>query len=167
MEVLRRTHSAEPSGGLDDVIRGARAGLVATLAMSVPMLAARRVGLIAPQPPEVITARVARRGGMRLSGTPLDVATSIAHLAFGGAAGGLYALATGPAGPVRAGAQVGSGYGALIWAMAYLGVLPRLRLVSSPGQGGWTREIVMLSAHLVYGAVLGRLSRSDQSSDRG
>jgi putative membrane protein len=101
---------------------------------------------------------------MRLSGTALDIATSIAHLAFGGAAGGVYSLVTMPAGPVRAGPRFGYVYGALIWAMAYLGVLPRLRLVSRPGQGGWTREVVMLAAHLVYGGVLGQLARGGQDA---
>ena len=162
MEGSRLTRSADAPGKLDDAIRGARAGLLATLAMSVPMFVARRLGLIDPQPPEEITARIARRGGMRLNGTVLDVATGIAHLAFGGAAGSLYALGTEPAGPVPAGARVGFAYGAFIWAIAYLGALPRLGLVSRAGQGGWTRELVMLFAHLVYGGVLGHLARGDR-----
>src|SRR6187402_3601437 len=108
MKIPRST--PDPSGKVDDAIRGARAGLVATLAMSVPMIIARRVGLVAPQPPEVITARVARGGGMPLSGPSLDIATSIAHLAFGGVAGGPYALLTKPAGPVTGSARVGSVY---------------------------------------------------------
>jgi hypothetical protein len=45
----------------------------------------------------------------------------------------------------------------IIWALGYPGVLPRLGLVRSAAEVGPARDVTMLVAHLVFGAVLGAL----------
>jgi hypothetical protein len=139
--------------------RGAATGCIATVAMSVPMLAARRLRLIDRQPPEEVTGRLAAAGGVPMRGGSLDAATAAAHMAFGAAAGALFAMARRPLGALGEGAWVGPAFGILVWALAYRLVLPRVGLVRGTEHAGWRRDVVMLVAHLVYGMVLGRLDQ--------
>ena len=138
------------------LISGAAAGATATIAMSAPMLLGRRLGLMGHQPPEEITGRLARGAGTHVRGASLDVAAAAAHLAFGGVAGALYASLR-RVGPVAAGTWAGPAFGVVIWAIAYRLVLPRAGLIDGTERVGRTRDVVMLVAHLVYGAVLARL----------
>jgi uncharacterized membrane protein YagU involved in acid resistance len=140
------------------LLRGAAAGVVATIAMSVPMVAARRIQLLDRQPPEEVTQELASDAGVSVRGPVLPLATVMAHVAFGASAGAIFALARPRVGPPSAGPWVGSAYGVLIWVLTYRGILPRLGLIRSAEQAGSARDLVMLWAHLVYGAVLGWLS---------
>jgi hypothetical protein len=60
---------------------------------------------------------------------------------------------------------IGAVYGAAIWATMYGHVLPALGLMAPPERDRPGRPIVMLAAHLVYGAALGALTLSDERSD--
>lgn len=136
---------------------GGIAGLLATLIMSVCMLAADVLGWMNEQPPKTITSRVARRAGMPVSGASLDVATGFAHLGFGIVGGSAFSLIARRLPGLLARVVVGVGYGLLIWATSYLAVLPRLDLMPGPAEGERRRTPVMLFAHVVYGAMLGIL----------
>jgi Family of unknown function (DUF6789) len=140
----------------DSAIRGGVAGILATIAMSLPMLAARRSGLIDRQPPEEITDRLASSASAPLEGSGLTFGTAVAHIGFGALAGILYGSITRHLGVGRTGAWLGPAYGLLIWALGYRGILPRLGLIRTTDEAGGARDGVMLFAHLVFGAVLGR-----------
>jgi uncharacterized membrane protein YagU involved in acid resistance len=142
---------------LKTVATGGIAGLLATLIMSVCMLAADLLGWMNEQPPKTITSRVARKAGMPVSGPSLDAATAVAHVGFGVVAGSAFGLIARRLHSLPASLLVGVGYGLLIWATSYLAILPRLDLMPGPAQGERRRTPVMMFAHVVYGAVLGIL----------
>jgi Family of unknown function (DUF6789) len=141
------------------VIAGAGEGAVATVAMSGVMLGARRAGWLGEPPPRKITRRALRRAtGSIRSLRGQDPASTVAHLAFGAAAGSLFEAVYARSGRSGAGPLAGAAFGAAIWLVSYAGWVPALGLMppqhrDRPGRQGW-----MLAAHLVYGAVLGALA---------
>jgi putative membrane protein len=52
----------------------------------------------------------------------------------------------------------GIGFGLLVWAGSYLGLLPALGLLSPATQHAPQRNLLMIAAHLVWGAVLGAVT---------
>lgn len=141
--------------------RGVAAGTVATLAMSVPMLAATRLGIVQRQAPKQITDRVLQRVGLAddvRSDSARDALAAGNHLAFGAVGGVGFALLA-PRLPAAVPAvAAGMAYGLSIWTVSYAGWAPALRLVPPPDEDEPGRPILMLGAHLIYGAVLGALT---------
>ena len=90
-------------------------------------------------------------------------ATWIAHYGFGTAAGALYAAAA-PRSVGRRPAAAGAGWGLMVWAGSYLGWLPAANLLPPATEQPVRRTLLMIGAHVVWGAVLGvtadRLTRS-------
>lgn len=140
------------------LVGGAR-GLVATGAMSVPMLVAGRTGVMGTQPPERITTEATRAAGVEPdSKTGLHAASTVAHLGFGASMGAAFALLhrfLRPPGPVVA---QGLAYGLGVWAISYKGWVPALGIMPPAHEDRPGRQRVNIAAHLVYGAVLGGLS---------
>lgn len=129
---------------------GAGWGALATVAMSVVMLAATATGL-SPMPAPIPAALVSHTlGDLPQPGTVALAATS--HLAYGALAGAVLA------GLARRGTVgIGAAYGAVLWALMGLVWLPYV---------GWglfgtalTPRIAVatLILHLIYGIVLGLL----------
>lgn len=146
------------------LLGGAAAGVIATAAMSLVMLGAKRLGALGEAPPRRIVRKLL--GPLTPSGRALDSAALASHFAFGGAMGAVFSAL--PARKRRA--SVGSIFGALVWAVNYAGVLPRLGLMPPARQDRPGRPTSMLAAHLAYGAVLGAVQRAmsrDTSSLRG
>jgi hypothetical protein len=143
------------------VVNGALSGLVATVPMTLGMLAMhRRLPLREryPLPPREVTVRLANRTGARLhlrTDSERSAASYVAHFAFGTAAGAAF----GPVG-ARIGHPVAAGifYGLGVWAGAYLGVLPGLELRKTAMRQPPRREELMIAAHVVWGGVLGLLT---------
>ena len=139
------------------LLRGGAAGTVGTVAMSALMLAAGRAGLVGQQPPEAITrTAVERATGVEPRGATADALSSLSHVGFGVVSGVVYAgLPAG--GPVPPAAR-GAAFGLLVWAVSYVGWVPRLlgALPSAERDRG-DRVAVMVAAHVVYGTVLGTL----------
>jgi hypothetical protein len=140
------------------LLAGATAGLLATIPMTVVMLAWHR-HLPAAQrydlPPRLITERAAAR--MRFAARaprPGSVATLAAHFGFGAATGALYA-----AGRTELHRQfpatTGIGYGLVVWAASYLGWVPAMRLMPPATRQPAARNAMMVAAHIVWGAALG------------
>jgi uncharacterized membrane protein YagU involved in acid resistance len=132
------------------VINGFLAGVLATAPMTVAMVAMhRRLPLLQryPLPPRILTWRVTGHAGT----TP----TLLCHFAYGGGAGAVYALTVGR----LRGAPLGKGvgYGLLVWAGSYLGLLPALGLYPSATKAPAKRNLLMIAAHVVWGAILGML----------
>lgn len=139
------------------LVRGGLAGTAGTAAMSILMLAAGRAGLVGRQPPEAITRTAVRRvTGVEPRGATANVLSSVTHIAFGVSTGALYAAL--PA-PQRVPPAVrGAAFGGVVWAVSYLGWVPRLLGALPPAEEDRNdRVAVMVTTHLVYGAVLGAL----------
>lgn len=141
------------------VVIGAAAGVIATGFMSVLMLAAGRLGLMGKQPPEAIAERLLGwTSRLPWRERESNIAGSIAHLAFGAMAGIGFAWARQVVpGANRPGAGVVYALG--IWASAYLGWVPALRILPRADRDRPGRPLIMIAAHLIYGAVLGLLTR--------
>ena len=136
---------------MNALLRGALAGAVATVPMSAVMLALRKH--MGEQPPDVITTQAAHAVGANPSENQADALASVAHVAFGAMSGAAYAALPkwGPP-PLR-----GVLTGLAIWASAYQGVVPALRIMPPASEDQPKRPGVMIAAHVVYGGALGVL----------
>lgn len=137
---------------------GAAAGVVATAAMSVPMLLAGEMGAMGEQPPKRIVRTVLGLAGEAdASEGTQDLAASLAHLAFGAGGGATFAVASRalrlPVPPVVQGMVYGLG----VWATSYKGWIPALGALPDADRDRPDRQRTMIVAHVVYGAVLGGL----------
>jgi uncharacterized membrane protein YagU involved in acid resistance len=140
------------------VLRGAAAGTLATGAMSMVMLGAKRVGLMGGMPPEKITAKLLNRAGVRRSAAQQDALATVLHFGFGAAAGAGFGVVA----PRRVTIRVPAGmaYGAAIWGVSYLGWVPALGIMAPAQRDRVDRQATMLAGHLVFGATLGLLAGS-------
>ena len=145
-----------------NLLRGAAAGLSATVPMTTVMSGWRRLrpDAIPELPPRTITARAADAVGEAPPGKALDGLTGVAHLAFGAVAGAVFAAAN-PRAPLA-----GPAYGAAVWAVSYLGWLPALRLMPPPSQTSRELRTMMFVAHLVWGWSLARSLRKAALGDQ-
>jgi len=143
------------------IVTGALAGLLATVPMSAAMLLMYRLlpgEERYPLPPHQITVEMAERADQeQLVDEPAEaaVATGAAHFGYGAAVGSLYALTAArmPLLPVAKGAA----FGLFVWAGSYLGWLPAVDLLPPATEHPPRRTLLMILAHLVYGASLGVL----------
>jgi uncharacterized membrane protein YagU involved in acid resistance len=106
-------------------------------------------------PPRKITMRVMHKMGV---GVPADessrlAATLASHFGYGAGMGALYGLAE----PEIAAppAAKGIGFGLLVWTGSYLGLLPAAGLMSPATRHPTERNLLMIVAHVVWGAALG------------
>jgi hypothetical protein len=139
--------------------RGALAGAVATVPMSLLMVAAQRMGALGKAPPRKINERLLAVVGRVWPHRSRRRAVSAAsHFAFGAAAGALFALAARRVASRAGRVSSGMAYGAAIWGAMYGGLLPALGLMPRPARDRPGRPATMVAAHLVYGAALGALT---------
>lgn len=142
----------------NEVLIGAIGGISATAPMTMAMLAMHR-RLPRQQryalPPRQIVERLIDKTGMnRQLDEPERVALSQAsHFAYGSAAGAIYApIAKAMSAPPLAGGIL---FGLLVWTSSYLGLLPALGLLSPATRHPAKRNVLMIVAHVVWGAALG------------
>ena len=149
-------------------VLGAARGLVATLAMSVPMLIAGRTGRYGTQPPKRIKVEAMEADGAPpVTEAGRNLASTLAHLCFGAIAGAGFALVRArfrPPGPVVA---QGLAYGLMVWAVSYKGWVPALDIMPPPQDDFPVRQRANIGAHLVYGGVLGVLNGSGGRTRQG
>ena len=148
-----------------DVLRGAAAGFAATIPMTAAM-EALRTALPAEQhrrmPPREIVDRTIDKAADATGEDPnLDRGdriwlTTIAHFAFGTAAGAVYGAAVGSR---RTSALTGIAYGLAVWALTYGVGLPSLGLHPAATDDTKDRNEVLIGSHVVWGATLGMLSK--------
>lgn len=129
------------------------AGVVATAAMSVVMLAAKRVGLTGQLPPERIGDEVLETLTDQPSKQSRESAASLLHFAFGAAAGAVLGALVGRRRSGMVTMAIGVAYASAVWAVSYLGWVPALNLMPPATRDRPGRAWVMLAAHWVYGAV--------------
>jgi len=143
------------------MLAGAAAGFVATVPMTVAMeLMHRRLPWTQrePLPPRKITMRAMKAIGVRhkLDESERLGLTLAAHFCYGTGMGAVY----GPVSDrVKAPPVVkGMGYGLIVWAASYLGIVPALGLIEPATRHRAQRNALMIAAHLVWGATLGLLT---------
>lgn len=151
--------------GQHDVLRGAAAGFAATVPMTVAM-EALRTALPAEQhrrmpPREIVDRTIEKAADATGEDANLDrgdriALTTIAHFAFGAAAGAVYGAAVGSR---RTSALTGIAYGLAVWALAYGVGLPSLGLHPAATDDTKDRNEVLIASHVVWGATLGILSK--------
>lgn len=141
-----------------NAILGAGAGVVSTLAMSALMYGAQRAGFTGKLPPKKITQRALERLRAPRSRAADQAATFAGHLSYGSACGAFYNRSL--RGRLLKNRPVAEGmlFGGLVWVVSYFGWVPALRIMPPPTKDRPGRSITMLLAHLVFGAVLGKLS---------
>ena len=109
-------------------------------------------------PPRTVTLNLADTADerMAMSKPQRDIATTAAHFGYGAAAGGLYAAIEQrlPGPPVAK----GIGWGLIVWAGSYLVLLPALRLHRPATREPAGRNVMMILAHVVWGASLGAMT---------
>ncbi|MDQ4075668.1 MAG: DUF1440 domain-containing protein [Chloroflexota bacterium] len=148
---------------LSQALSGALAGFMAT----VPMSAAMKVmQMLLPWwedyalPPSQITTRVARLLGLEeYVDDPREhlLLTVASHFGYGTAVGTLYPLLTRrlPLPPLARGVV----YGLVIWFVSYLGWLPAMRILPPATEDPKGRNVLMITAHLIWGGGTGLLAR--------
>jgi hypothetical protein len=157
----------DPSGGqragsyLLPVVGGAIAGAVATGPMTVFMLVAHRYLPLHQRtslPPRAITMDLLKRVNLKqhMNRKQRKRATWIAHVAYGtgiGATYGSFSRAI-PLPP----AVKGIIFALLVWAGSYLGWLPAFDVSGSAPDQSRLRNLLMIGAHVVWGAVAGPIA---------
>lgn len=137
-------------------IIGAAAGGVATIPMSLFMLAAHKFLPTWQRdalPPEKITGEIAERANLTLTKQQLLGGSLTSHIGYGSSMGTLYmtfahkwALP-----PVVKGSLFGLG----VWTVSYLGWLPIARFEEAGTNETQQRNMLMIIAHLIWGSVTG------------
>ena len=133
---------------------GALAGTLATVPMTLAMVAMHRrlpFWQRTPLPPRPVTRNLLQPVGswQQLDEAAKKQLVAAAHLGYGAATGAVTAAGSGgkKLSPLLAGPLLGSA----IWAGSYLGWLPALGVLSSAVRQPWRRNLLMLSAHWVWG----------------
>lgn len=144
------------------MLRGAFAGMLATLPMTIFMLAfwlrmpARELH---PLPPRQITHRLLREAGLHrhISQPNQSLLTWILHFLFGAAAGALYGVLDEKI-PGRAPVK-GLLAGTALWSGSYLGWIPLLGILPPATRHPWRMNVLMIVAHFIWGITLGMFNK--------
>lgn len=156
METTSRGSPTRPAAGI-------RAGIDATLAMSLFMLIAQRAGFRAEQPPKRIVEHVFDVAGLSRDRHVDDAVAVVAHLSYGAALGASYDAWSPGAGRLRGGVS----FGLAVWAASYLGWIPLAGIMPPPHRDDPGRQVTMVLAHVLFGTVLSRRLRSHHRRLRG
>lgn len=147
------------------LLRGALAGTIATGPMTAAMLLLRC--LLPPMeryplPPKQIAVRLLEdKGPIHNLAEPWRTGvTLVLHFGYGAFAGALYTPLARRV-PLPA-ALRGMGFGLGIWAASYLGWLPALGILAPATDHPTGRNILMITAHLIWGAGTGLLVATGQ-----
>lgn len=136
---------------------GAIAGIAGTLAMTSAMARLHRRLPPAeryPLPPREIVETLAANGGASLDDEAAKDVTTVAHFAYGAAAGAAIGAAT-----VRPGPGAGAAAGIAIWMASYLGWLPGTGILKPATLHPPRRNALMIGAHVVWGLATARAMR--------
>jgi uncharacterized membrane protein YagU involved in acid resistance len=146
------------------LLRGAAAGFVATIPMTLTMGALRAMlprEQVRPAPPrEVVDQavdKVVEKTNASIAPDHEDrtAMTAVAHFAFGTVAGAVYGALIDRR---EASSTSGVAYGLAVWALAYGVGLPSLDLHPAAQEDTSDRNQVLIASHVVWGAVLGAMA---------
>jgi uncharacterized membrane protein YagU involved in acid resistance len=145
-----------------NMIKGAVAGLLATVPMTLFMRAAWRLlprREQYPLPPRLITTQLVRQvqPPQRIDQDNLTALTLLLHFLFGAAMGAIYGVIEGK---VRLNEPVkGTLMGTAVWSGSYLGWLPLLGILTPATEHPKRRNVLMIVAHFIWGGALGVLTQ--------
>jgi len=144
------------------MLKGAVAGWIATVPMTLSMPAGRRLLPRHEQymlPPQQVTVELAERLDVdrHLDGERRDITALILHFTYGMLAGSMYGLVEQKI-PLEDRLK-GSLAGLLVWTGSSLGWLPLFGILRPATRHPWPRNLLMIWAHLVWGAALGEVHR--------
>jgi len=151
---MRQKQKAQPvQVGLD----GALAGLIATVPMSLFMLATQRMlpkGHQYALPPEMITGELAHRMHIRphLNKPQILGATLVSHFGYGTGMGMLYSPLSKLPLP---GAIKGVLFAVTVWAVSYLVLSPLIGMRASGHREPESRNLMKVGANAVWGVAMG------------
>lgn len=148
----------------NSILRGALAGVIATVPMTVTMNLIRS-NLSGSErqrdlPPEEILS-----ASQRHAGPNFEITVDVPHYLYGGFSGAVYALSEGVfAKRFRLRSELsGPLFGLVVWAVSYLGWMPALTAINARASESRAthqsinRNLTMISSHLVWGFVMARL----------
>jgi hypothetical protein len=151
------------TGKLPIAVRGAAAGAIASGAMGLLLLGAKRAGIVSKVAPEEITETALDAVGIDAAEDAENAASSMSHIAYGATSGALYGLLHRhlPVGPVLGGLA----FAGVLLAASYEGWVPAVGAL--PPLHAQTRgeRWSLIAGHAVYGALLGQLV-SEHSTNR-
>lgn len=139
---------------LTRIAAGSTGGIVGSVLMAGPFVAAHQLGITGKPPPERVTKSLLHRFGIRADKRTEDEITVAAHLGFGVAGGAIYgAFAPSVESAARA-AMLGATYGTGVWAVSYAGWVPALGIMPPPQDDQPERQVITLVNHWIYGVVV-------------
>ncbi|MBW3631671.1 MAG: DUF1440 domain-containing protein [Chloroflexi bacterium] len=152
---------------MQTLVRGAVAGLAATVPMTVVIGAGRAAGFLHTPPPVEITENVAEQAGEDPDrGSPaFQVGWLSAHLGYGAACGAVYALMR-PRLP-RSDIAAGLLFGGAVWSISYMSLMPALNLYPPAKVDSRWRQAVMIAAHAVFGTSLASIDSRLLANEEG
>lgn len=146
---------------MEKMLRGALAGLTATVPMTIFMQAVWRrlpVREMNPLPPRRITRRLLREFGLheRVNQSNEQVLTWLLHFLFGAATGAMYGILDDkiPGDEDVKGLLAGTA----VWSGSYLGWIPLLGILPPATKHPWRMNVLMIVAHFIWGLTLGRIT---------
>jgi uncharacterized membrane protein YagU involved in acid resistance len=148
---------------MDNRLAASIAGAAATAPMTAAMLALHQMlpgEPDRPLPPREITENAADAVGAGEAMDEMDesgrrATTLMAHFGYGAAAGVAYLPFAGKSGMPPA--LEGASFGLAVWGASYLGLMPATGLYRSATEDPSSRNFLMITAHLIWGAALGQL----------
>ena len=145
---------------MNSIARGFLSGFAATAPMTAVMLVMHRMLPWSERyalPPRKVTMNVADAAQVKhkMSAPQRDVATAAAHFGYGAGMGALYAAMEQKV--PAPGVAKGIGWGLIVWSGSYLGFLPALGLHHAATREPRGRNLLMILAHVVWGATLGAM----------
>jgi hypothetical protein len=159
-------HRSRRSDRWERIVHGVIGGLNGAACMTTLRMAARRAGLIEKTPPQMLeewaVARATRRPAR--DAVTRDVADQLLHVAISASAGAAYAAFK----PRRLrDALAGPAFGLVIWAAAFIHLLPALGAVRSPRRATFGEHAVNITAHVLYGVVTALITDEYTRRPRG
>jgi hypothetical protein len=145
---------------MNEVLRGAVAGLAGTAVMSAAMAVAKATGLMAGEwPPRKVARNFDEAIGVydELPQAAFEASWVGQHFAYGAAAGVAYVLTQRRSGipePLPSGPL----FGAALWAFGYAGWLPLTGLYPPPSAEPRRRVGTLIVTHLIYGTATASVS---------
>lgn len=144
---------------MNSILRGAWSGVMATSSMTLSLFRTHKAlpwKEKSPLPPAIITDALQRKIGL-FPNAKADVkeqATMVSHFGYGVVGGIAYAVIADKL-PIHSPLLKGSLFGLSIWAASYYGLIPALDLKSEGEDMTSKRNLMMIAAHVVWGAALG------------
>lgn len=148
---------------MNGLIKGALAGFIATIPMTMAMKALHAQlpkEERYPLPPRLIVESAAEKLDVENDLHEEDefALTVASHFAYGAATGAIYCQGL-ELQDMEPSVTSGIVYGLGVWTVSYLGLLPGLGLLTPATEHPARRNALMIAAHIVWGAALGATAR--------